>query len=475
MSRTALGGLAGSVGIAVAALSTASVVHGQQVVYVDGKAPAGGQGGSWQTAYNDLQAALLLAPRNGPRTEFRVAGGTYRPDLASGNRRFSFFVQQGDAIVGGYAGLSGPDPNDVDVDVYPTVLTGDLAGNDTGGMGNRSDNALRLVNIGVRSYSVASAQTLETLFRGLELRGGNAEDYSTLIESVSSVEKVTFVRCRIVDNRYWYLTDYYATDVRYYETDVQSNAVAYSGLRRVTDMYGCRVQGNWNTQPSATLISASGSGVKRIEKCLVTDNVGFSEVLYLSEGQGAAIHRCTFAGNTSVRYIIHSASNFSMHQNIVAMNTLDQETQYSVYPSVCVACSSSNIFGGNYLSSCSAGQRATIDATPFVDRDGPDNNPLTWVDNDYRPRVNGPAIDRAMLVESAWYRYSPNDVDGKPPFDVPTTVNAGSGASLFADVGAVEYVPDRGSPRCAADFNQSGQATVQDVFDFLTAYFNGCP
>jgi hypothetical protein len=29
--------------------------------------------------------------------------------------------------------------------------------------------------------------------------------------------------------------------------------------------------------------------------------------------------------------------------------------------------------------------------------------------------------------------------------------------------------------RCPADFNNSGQASVQDIFDFLAAYFTGCP
>ena len=28
---------------------------------------------------------------------------------------------------------------------------------------------------------------------------------------------------------------------------------------------------------------------------------------------------------------------------------------------------------------------------------------------------------------------------------------------------------------CAADFNQSGIISVQDIFDFLAAYFVGCP
>jgi hypothetical protein len=31
------------------------------------------------------------------------------------------------------------------------------------------------------------------------------------------------------------------------------------------------------------------------------------------------------------------------------------------------------------------------------------------------------------------------------------------------------------TPVCAADFNQSGIVSVQDIFDFLAAYFAGCP
>ena len=27
---------------------------------------------------------------------------------------------------------------------------------------------------------------------------------------------------------------------------------------------------------------------------------------------------------------------------------------------------------------------------------------------------------------------------------------------------------------CPADYNHSGSVTVQDIFDFLTAYFRGC-
>lgn len=33
----------------------------------------------------------------------------------------------------------------------------------------------------------------------------------------------------------------------------------------------------------------------------------------------------------------------------------------------------------------------------------------------------------------------------------------------------------RTTPVCAADFNQSGIISVQNIFDFLAAYFAGCP
>jgi hypothetical protein len=37
-------------------------------------------------------------------------------------------------------------------------------------------------------------------------------------------------------------------------------------------------------------------------------------------------------------------------------------------------------------------------------------------------------------------------------------------------------IPTNGTnPCCAADFNNSGTRTVQDLFDFLVAYFAACP
>lgn len=64
-------------------------------IYVNAKAPAGGDGTSWTRAYNKLQDALANAPLCGLPTQLWVAGGTYYPDEGGGktdNDRTASFV-----------------------------------------------------------------------------------------------------------------------------------------------------------------------------------------------------------------------------------------------------------------------------------------------------------------------------------------------------------------------------------------------
>lgn len=57
--------------------------------------------------------------------------------------------------------------------------------------------------------------------------------------------------------------------------------------------------------------------------------------------------------------------------------------------------------------------------------------------------------------------------------DDPTVANTGVPAwALNVDMGAFEYQPTDG---CAADFDRSGTLGVSDIFDFLNAWFTGCP
>lgn len=105
------------------------------VLYVDGSAAVAGDGSSWANAYRYLQDALAAARHSETPAEIRVAQGYYKPDhgidITRGDRGAVFHLSGGMTLTGGYAGGSCPDPNARDVDLYETVLSGDLKGDDT--------------------------------------------------------------------------------------------------------------------------------------------------------------------------------------------------------------------------------------------------------------------------------------------------------------------------------------------------------
>ncbi|NLX15003.1 MAG: hypothetical protein GXY44_15320 [Phycisphaerales bacterium] len=122
-----------SVGFIVMLVLT-SALSAQTVWYVDDDASGANDGTSWTDAFVELQSALAVAASG---DEIRVAQGIYKPDynvntgMRTGNRTMSFQLINGVAIKGGYAGVGSADPDARDFTVYETVLSGDLAGNDT--------------------------------------------------------------------------------------------------------------------------------------------------------------------------------------------------------------------------------------------------------------------------------------------------------------------------------------------------------
>jgi len=102
-----------------------------KIIYVDDDVAGANDGSSWTDAYNYLQDALAVASEG---DEIKVAHGVYRPDLGgdntAGDRRATFYLKSGVTIKGGYAGLSGTDPNVVDIILYESILSGDLNGDD---------------------------------------------------------------------------------------------------------------------------------------------------------------------------------------------------------------------------------------------------------------------------------------------------------------------------------------------------------
>ncbi|MHC5008230.1 MAG: hypothetical protein ACYTGF_12810, partial [Planctomycetota bacterium] len=157
------------------AAGVSAAAHAGPVVYVDDDAPAGGDGQSWFTAYRFLQDGLAWAsnPENNV-VLVSVAGGTYTPDRdeanpsGTGDRAASFYLIEGVAIVGGYAGLGNPgDPDARDLVLYETVLSGDLAGDDQPDFQGVLENAYHVMS----TTALTNAAKLE----GVTITAGNAD------------------------------------------------------------------------------------------------------------------------------------------------------------------------------------------------------------------------------------------------------------------------------------------------------------
>lgn len=92
-----------------------------QTIYVNIDNATPGDGTSWATAYTNLNDALLGAAAG---AEVWIAAGTYvTPDTAS------FFIDKELTVLGGFAGTE-TSADAADPDTNPTILSGDVMGND---------------------------------------------------------------------------------------------------------------------------------------------------------------------------------------------------------------------------------------------------------------------------------------------------------------------------------------------------------
>ena len=177
------------------------------VIYCDTRATGADNGSSWENAYRCLHNALNSATAG---TEIAVAQGTYTPDrftdhatratrrgssptptpgqiFASGDRTDHFELRNGVIVKGGYAGFGAPDPNARDIDAYPSILSGDLAGDDSDPAGHpwpsfaQDVNDFRLMD---NSYNVVYADRVDSsaILDGFTITGGfaNVKDPSNM-------------------------------------------------------------------------------------------------------------------------------------------------------------------------------------------------------------------------------------------------------------------------------------------------------
>ena len=137
------------------------------IYYVDDDATGANDGSSWEDAFVYLQDALAAVHYG---DEILVAQGIYKPDqgagVTAGDREATFQLINGVTLKGGYGGADAPDPDARDVELYETVLSGDLNGDDGPDFANNGENSCHVVT--------GSGTDETAVLDGFTITGGNA-------------------------------------------------------------------------------------------------------------------------------------------------------------------------------------------------------------------------------------------------------------------------------------------------------------
>lgn len=160
-------------------------------LYVDASATGTNNGTSWTNAYTRLDSALTAAKSCPSVNEVWVAEGTYTPTTTT-NRSVTFDLTDGLSVLGGFAGGE-TSRAQADPTAHPTILSGDLLGDDGPAPTGRADNSNRLVSAGPTVITPARLDGF-TITRAF----GVAFQFGTAIWSIGANLVVT--RSVITDN-----------------------------------------------------------------------------------------------------------------------------------------------------------------------------------------------------------------------------------------------------------------------------------
>lgn len=148
----------------------ACVFQTRPILFVNANAGAvarGDPGSSWDSAFIDLQDALDLAASLPRPVEIWVAEGMYTPDRGTGDRNAAFRMSDGVSMYGGFSGTESL-RDERNPDAHLTILSGDLAGNDSPGFQNNSDNSYHVV------IANGTGKDYVTIIDGFVITSGNA-------------------------------------------------------------------------------------------------------------------------------------------------------------------------------------------------------------------------------------------------------------------------------------------------------------
>ncbi len=298
--------------------------------FVDADATTGANDGtSWADAFVHLQDALNSARNTPSITEIYVAQGTYSPDqgalVTSGDRTASFGLIKGVTITGGYAGYGEADPNARDVEAYPSILSGDLSGNDSdiNSPADLLNNPTRAENS--KHVLTANGVNETAVLDGFTITGGNAEGDAYILDKRggallnSNNGGPTIKNSKFIHNT---AKDYGGAVYNYDDSNSNPTLIDCSFTENASQQGGAMMN-HYNCSPTllrctfeGNLATIYGGAIRNLGEtvlsaCVFIDNRALVGGAIYNEKSNHTLTNCTFSGNSAD----HSGGAIVNHDN----------------------------------------------------------------------------------------------------------------------------------------------------------------
>ncbi|MHC4864377.1 MAG: S8 family serine peptidase [Planctomycetota bacterium] len=280
--------------VTLAAAEDLDYFHGESLIWISAagfvtagfgpNSPGVKDGTSWEDAFSDLQDALGVAAVVPQVDEIRVGQGSYRPAPPDGDREATFQLINGLRLKGGYAGFGEPDPNARDINVYHTILSGDLNGDDVAvsNPSNLKDEPTRAEN----SHHVVTGSGTDgtAVLSGFTITAGRTGGSGAGM--YNNYGSPTVSSCRFV----WNCAE---------SGGGMSNDDSSPRLTNCTISQNAGLGENWGSGSGGGIHNAYYSN-PRLTNCTISGNAsGAGAGIYNFFYSSPTITNCTISGNTS--------------------------------------------------------------------------------------------------------------------------------------------------------------------------------